>query len=199
MAPPPSALLLRMSLTVGAFSQTLLNGQRLQTAVKKLQATLIRSLPRLGKLLVFLLFLLNIRSWPLVWHRELPFLPTSLCLPSMHKFAYSGMFSYIELDTTSFVPECSFCLRRMASSWRTSGLNPSPQLEPIHSKRSFVIAHGQVSTVVPLNLLLKSRIGLDDCDFYFHLSNSSYGKVTRHLFFPLSTLNLVHRFWTTRV
>jgi len=57
-----------MSLTIGAGSRALLKYQGILTEVKKLQTTLFRITPKLGKLLVFLLFLLNIRSWPLVWH-----------------------------------------------------------------------------------------------------------------------------------
>ena len=87
---------LAMTLTIGAGSRALLDHRGLQTALNNLQTTLFRTLPKLGKLLVFLLFLLNIRSWPLVWHRKS--VAVFACYPVFtlyQQFAYLGMFSVL--------------------------------------------------------------------------------------------------------
>ncbi|KIM37735.1 hypothetical protein M413DRAFT_448252 [Hebeloma cylindrosporum] len=52
-----------------ALSRTLLLAEQLQELARKLPlSSVVRLAPKFAKLLVCLLFLLNIRSWPLVWH-----------------------------------------------------------------------------------------------------------------------------------
>ena len=138
---------------------------------------------KLAKLLICLLFLVNIRSWPLFWHC-MSFQFYIMPFNHTHNPTQKSVSSDLSLLSNSSIAgypsaQCS-SHRRKNWGWKMTGGTQSHRLVRTRLEWLYRIIHGQVSDTSFLNSSPSSCIsptGIDECDFNGHLSNSSYAKV----------------------
>lgn len=104
-------------------------------------------LPKFAKLLICLLFLLNIRSWPLMWHcksfqRLIEVLITSII---QSKIASLGLSLFCDSNTTGYLSAQSFGRRRESWRWKMIGGTRCRRLVKTRLEWLYRIVRGQVS------------------------------------------------------
>lgn len=100
-------------------SRALTTLRTLQKTTRNLPvSSLIRSIPRFGKLFVYLLFLLNFRSWPLVWH----------CKPSRSVHSISQLCLFLVIDRL-FNVVIAYHIRHSFLRFRMLFMSPSAGLK----------------------------------------------------------------------
>lgn len=152
----------------------------------------LRLLPRIAKIIAYLVLILNFRSLPFGWHSMLMFCifatrfsffsyPTAIIFWPVIKIRWHAWCA--RMRTLSL----SSAVRDAAASKYLDTLSPVGQ-NPLNLTvvtkgwagayhRSFI---NRLLSSVPVNLCISLPlflIGIDDCDYNRHLSNSSYPKV----------------------
>lgn len=177
-----------MSAAVSKYKSTILSLESfsqfydmLSPVLSSVLGTTWRLIPTASKYLLFAILLVNVRSWPLMWHCKCnTFSNNDVCLRTTVRV---------------FTPVIKLQLRHKLLKWRTicwsrtdqniaedkwlDSITPIGQ-NPFDSTTSYTSwASEYCLTVVTCPMLTSTtpELGIDDSDFNSHLSNSSYAKV----------------------
>lgn len=132
------------------------------------------------KYAALLLFLVNIRSWPLIWHCECAILSPGLCyLTCLQVRVFNPVFAVRlrwYLLQLRLLFKSTQAKRSIKAKWlgELSPVGVDP-LDFVHVWKNWACECMQLLCVC--FSLITTTAALDDCDYNMHLSNSCYAKV----------------------